>query len=145
MWLELQPELVGGGLIRSSGGWSQVLPLIGSPERIEHDERILGNGDFVAQMIREADKRVRRYLRGSEMKTSIDNAIKEICRKEGVAEEELRMGGRNRKLSGVRAKISYHLSHELGISSAEIARQLGVCTSAIAKAIQNMEVEGIKC
>ena len=140
-----RPELVGGGLIRSLGGWSQVLPLRGSRERLEHDDRILGNGDFVAAIMREAETKIRRYLRISEMKTSIDNAIKEICGKEGVSEQELRMGVRTRKISVVRAKISYHLSHEFGISRAEIARQLGVCTSAIAKAIQNMEGAQNKC
>ena len=103
-----------------------------------HDGRILGSGDFVTEIIREAEKKVRRYLRVSEMKSCIDNAINEICRKEGVAEQELRLGVRTRKFSRVRAKISYYLSHEFGVSGAEIARQLGVCTSAIAKAIQNM-------
>ena len=140
-----RPELVGGGLIRNLGGWSQVLPLGGSRERIEQDGRILGSKDFVAEIIREAEKKARRYLWVSEMKTSIDNAIKEICLKEGVAEQELRMGVRTRKYSRVRAKISYYLSHEFGVSRTEIARQLGVCTSAIAKAIQNMEGAGIKC
>src|SRR4030043_921298 len=97
-----RPELVGGGLIRSLGGWSQVLPLGGSRETIEHDGRILGSGDFVVEIIREAEKKVRRYLRISEMKSCIDNAIKEICLKEGVAEQELRRGGRPRKYSRVR-------------------------------------------
>ena len=60
------------------------------------------------------------------------NSTLQTC-KEGVAEQELRMGVRIRKYSRVRAKISYHLSHEFGVSRAEIARQLGVCTSAIAK------------
>jgi putative transposase len=97
------------------------------------------------EIIREAEKKVRRYLRISEMKSCIDNAIKEICDKEGVAEQELRLGVRTRKYSRVRAKIAYHLSHEFGISRAEIARQLGVCTSAIAKAIQTMGGVGSKC
>jgi transposase-like protein len=136
-----RPELVGGGLVRSLGGWSQVLPLSGSRERMEHDERILGNGDFVAEIIREAERQVRRYLRVSELKTSIEKAIKEICRKEGVSEQEMRMGVRTRKYSRVRATISKHLSHEFGVSQAEIARQLGVCTSAIAKAIQKNETK----
>jgi REP element-mobilizing transposase RayT len=92
-----RPELVGGGFIRSLGGWSQVLPLRGSRERIEHDGRILGSGDFVAEIIREAEKKTRRYLRVGEMKTSIDTAIREICHEEGVAEQELRMGARTRK------------------------------------------------
>jgi putative transposase len=134
-----RPELVGGGLIRSLGGWSQVLSLRGSREKMEHDSRILGSGDFVAEVIREAERKVRRYLRASEMKSSIDEAIKEVCHKEGVSEQELRMGVRTRKYSKVRARIAHHLSHEFGVSRAEIARQLGVCTSAIAKAIQNME------
>ena len=140
-----RPELVGGGLVRSLGGWSQVLPLGRPREKMEHDCRILGSGDFVAEIIREAEKKVRRFLRAGEIGKSIDNAIKEICLKEGVLEQELRMGGRTRKVSAVRAKISYHLSHEFGISRAEIARQLGVCTSAIAKAIQNMEGAENKC
>jgi putative transposase len=96
-------------------------------------------------MIREAEKRVRRYLRVSEMETSIDDAIKEICRKEEVSEQELWMGVRTRKYSRVRAKISYYLNQEFGVSRAEIARQLGVCTSAITKAIQNMEGAENKC
>jgi putative transposase len=140
-----RPELVGGGLIRSLGGWSQVLPLSSSWERMEHDDRILGNGDFVAEMIREAGKNVRRYLRDNELKTSIDNAIKEICRKEGVEEQGMRMGVRTRRYSRVRAKISSHLNHEFGVPHAEIARQLGVCTSAIAKAIRKTEAEDNKC
>ena len=76
---------------------------------------------------------------------NIDKFIKEICLKEGVAEQELQLGVRTRKYSSVRAKIAYYLSHEFGISRAEIARQMGVCTSAIAKAIQNIEGAENKC
>jgi len=79
------------------------------------------------------------------MKTSMDHAIQKISRKEGVSEQELRMGVRTRKLSRVRAKVTYHLSHKYIFSRAEIARQLEVCTSAIAKAIQNMEGAENKC
>jgi hypothetical protein len=112
---------------------------------MEHDDRILGSGDFVAEIIKEAEKNVRRYLRDSERKASIENAIKEICRKERVEEQEMRVGVRTRRYSSVRAKLSHHLSHEFGVSQAEIGRQLGVCTSAIAKALQKTEAEGNKC
>ena len=36
-------------------------------------------------------------------------------------------------------KIGWILSREYGISLAEVVRRVGVCTSAIAKAIQKME------
>jgi len=56
----------------------------------------------------------------------------------GIKEEELRNGGR-RRIYQARAIVSYHLSHELGIPLAEIARHLGVSTSVIIKAIQKLE------
>jgi DNA-binding MarR family transcriptional regulator len=62
-----------------------------------------------------------------------------MCEGEGIREEELRNGGQRRGVSRLRAKISSHLSHELGIPMAEIARHVGVCGSAVIKAIQKME------
>jgi len=40
-----RPELVGGGLIRSLGGWSRVMSLRGEKGETVHDARILGGGD----------------------------------------------------------------------------------------------------
>ena len=37
-----RPELVGGGLVRSLGGWTAVKALRGKGDRIKSDERILG-------------------------------------------------------------------------------------------------------
>jgi hypothetical protein len=42
-----RPDLMGGGLIRSAGGWSAVKALRKSDTRMKGDERILGDGDFV--------------------------------------------------------------------------------------------------
>ena len=47
-----RPELVGGGLVRSLGGWSKVLSLRSRSEEVEHDSRILGSGDFVQVVMR---------------------------------------------------------------------------------------------
>jgi len=132
-------DLVGGGLIRSLGGWSQVFSLRGNKEGVEHDARILGGGDFVAHILGEADKNLRRQLRLGERDVLVTRVIKKVCDEVGIKEEELRNGGRRREVSHARARISYELSHELGIPAAEIARHLGVCTSAIIKAIQKLE------
>jgi predicted transcriptional regulator len=55
------------------------------------------------------------------------------------------MRGRARKISSVRASISRQLIEEFGFSRAEIARQGGVCASAIARAVQKKEAEKGKC
>jgi putative transposase len=134
-----QPELVGGGLIRSLGGWSQVLSLRSQRVKFDHDSRILGGRDFVTDILREADSKLKRQLKNEEREVMADRIIKKMCQEKGVKEEELKSGGQRRKVSEVRARVSYHLCQELGIPMAEIARRLGVCTSAIAKAIKNME------
>jgi hypothetical protein len=77
-------ELVGGRLIRSLGGLSQVLPLKGNQQRMEYDPRGLGRGDFVAEIIKEAERNIRRHIRVSDRKTFIDNSIQKICGKEHV-------------------------------------------------------------
>lgn len=134
-----QPEFVGGGLIRSLGGWSQVLTLRSQGVKFDHDSRILGGRDFVTDILREADSKLKRQLKNEERQVLTDLIIKKMCHEKGVKEEELKSGGQRRKVSEVRAKVSYHLCHEWGIPMAEIARRLGVCTSAIAKAIKNLE------
>ena len=50
-----------------------------------------------------------------------------------------RTGGRRRKVTEVRARMACWLSREMGISMAEIARNLGVGASAIAMAIKKEE------
>ncbi|MFZ3046797.1 MAG: hypothetical protein WA151_12860 [Desulfatirhabdiaceae bacterium] len=50
-----RPEMTGGGLIRSLGGWTAAkAALRGIKERVKKDERILGEGDFVQEVLMQA-------------------------------------------------------------------------------------------
>ena len=132
-----RPELVGGGLVRSRGGWSEVIALRrqGQPEIA--DARILGGDDFVASLLQEAEERIRRQLtvryNGPEISALIDRA----CQQAGVSAQELQGGSRRGQLPRVRADLAHQLVEDLGLPLAEVARQLGVTSSAIAKAVQN--------
>jgi REP element-mobilizing transposase RayT len=131
-----KPELVGGGLIRSMGGWSRVLSIRGKGEMVEHDSRILGSGDFVQKIMREAEERLVRQMKNRGGQGEVEGVVKRMCQEGGVEKEEIRKGGRRRRVSKVRARIAYYLNRQMGISFAEIARNLGVGTSAIAMAIR---------
>ncbi len=126
-----RPELTGGGLIRSQGGWSQVLALRRKGEKESSDERILGSGEFVDQILREAEERQLRQMKIRRRSRGIEDIIKEECERPKVSEQELRKGSRRPLVSEVRAAIAYRSKEELGISGAEIARHLGVNTSSI--------------
>ncbi|VAX36656.1 hypothetical protein MNBD_UNCLBAC01-1200 [hydrothermal vent metagenome] len=48
-------HLTGGGLIRSSGGWNEVIRR-GGEEREVGDERVLGSGDFVTNVLQQCEQ-----------------------------------------------------------------------------------------
>lgn len=134
-------EFVGGGLVRSLGGWSQVVSLRGRREKVAYDARILGGGEFVSALLQETEKTVQRQVPVGEWDRIVDRVIHEVCREEGVSAVELRSGGKRKLVSRLRGRISYRLNREMGIPMAQIARHVGVCTSAVAKAIYTIESE----
>jgi REP element-mobilizing transposase RayT len=131
-----RPELVGGGLIRSLGGWSAVKAMRRSGDRELSDDRILGSGEFVERIIKEAEAKIKYQLPVKEQHQKIDEFIAQICKREKVSIAELKAGSRRKEVSGVRAQIAIGLIKKYGVALAEVARQLGVSTSAISKIIK---------
>jgi len=134
-----KPELTGGGLLRSQGGWSRVLALQRSGQKQESDERILGTGDFVHAVMREVEERQLRQTKLRRRGKTIADIIEEECRKRGVNAQELVRGSRRRKVSHARAVIALRCREEIGCSGAEIARHLGVNTTSINRAVERAE------
>ncbi len=130
-----RPELVGGGLIRSLGGWSEVKALRRMGIRELADDRILGSGDFVERIIKESAGHVRRQFSGLAREEQINRVVCEFCDKEEVNIKELRAGSRRRPVAQARKRLMQILVVEQGVTLAETARQLGVSCSAISKAL----------
>jgi putative transposase len=128
-----RPELVGGGLIRSLGGWSAILSLRKDNERPLTDERVLGSGEFVEKLIKEADEKIKYQVYGAQLKVKIKEVIEKSCEREGVSVNEVTSGSRRGKISEIRSRIVIGLVKELGIPLAEIGRQLGITTSSVSK------------
>ena len=62
---------------------------------------------------------------------ALSNLIARVCAIQRIPEAELRRGSRNRPVSLARATIAYLAFHDLGISLAEVARQLGVSRQSL--------------
>ena len=139
-----RPELVGGGLIRSLGGWSQVVSLRRKGMQSAHDDRILGSSDFVSGLLREAEGKEKETLRLSLHVRDLDSLMKEIIQREGVEEKELRTTAR--KADGVRVRRLFcQLAvKKLNYYGAEVARYLGMSTSAVNRSANAKELPEIK-
>jgi hypothetical protein len=103
------------------------------------DPRILGSGEFVAGLLREAEARQRTALRRGPTPQDIEAALARRCQRAGACVEELTRGGRRGPLSTLRAELARELVGRLGLSLAQAARHLGVSTAAISKILQKHE------
>ena len=136
-----RPELVGGGLIRSAGGWSAVKALRKSDMQAASDERILGSSEFVEQVIKESENKLKYQFPDKALLRKSKQLIVRECKKEKISLQALEAGSRRRDISKVRLRLAKILVGEYGISQAEAARMLGVSTTGIAKAIHRDKVK----
>jgi len=109
-----RPELVGGGLIRSLGGWDEVKKMrLAGQDRIKSDQRILGeNFEKVAEKV-----------------SSLFNLEKDY------------ITGKGRQRDRVRAKdlLCYWCAIELRISMADLSKRLDMTLAAVSYAVKRGE------
>ena len=131
-----RPDLVGGGLVRSMGGWSVVKSMRRSGMRQMGDGRILGKGEFVEQLLEEASQEIKHQIPNHDLIDRAEKEIRAVCQRENIEVAALRSASRIRSISRLRADLAMKLVHEFGLSLAETARQLGLSTSAIAQILR---------
>lgn len=130
------PALTGGGLVRSRGGWSQVMAMRRRGQQEEYDDRILGSSAFVNDIFKQVEERQLRQMKHKRRGQTIQKIIIEECRSRELNERELKSGSKRSEISTARAVIALRCREELGESASEIARHLGVNTSCIVRAIE---------
>jgi hypothetical protein len=131
-----RPDLVGGGLIRSLGGWEGVQGLGRWRGRFKGDERILGESEFVGEVLRASEEAMeRRYgLRAGGL--DLEGIIGRVAELFGMKAEEIKTRGKSLEGVGARSVVSYWAVRELGLSGTEVARRLGVTQPAVSQSIK---------
>jgi REP element-mobilizing transposase RayT len=131
-----QPELTGGGLIRSAGGWSEVLSMRQRGERQFSDERILGSGEFVEEIIGDIDDERKSMMPAKFRLAEARELIEQQCIEKGLSVEALQCGSRSNAYKALRQDSARKLVSELGLSHADIARLLGISRSAVSQMLR---------
>jgi putative transposase len=135
-----KPELVGGGLIRSMGGWEAVKKLrLHGQDRVKGDVRILGEGEFVEQVLARADEKFSREYelqrRGYDIE-KIEDRVSEIL---GIPVEDIRHKGRERQRTAARSLAIYWAVRELNMPGVHLAKRYGLTQSAVVHACRRGE------
>jgi putative transposase len=74
-----RPELTGGGLIRSAGGWQALKELRREGVHFKSDERLLGDSDFVDSVLKAADEKLDRKYRLQAEGYGFEDVVARVC------------------------------------------------------------------
>ncbi len=118
-----RPESQGGGLVRSAGGDKRGLLGRKKDERELSDERILGSGDFVANVMKDANEVLDQRAK---FDISLVELISRVCARFEIRFKDLAYKSRKRQLSQARGVVCYLAVDELGYSGDDVARRLRI-------------------
>ena len=132
-------DLTGGGLIRSAGGWAALKAMRRLKMAQNSDERILGDGDFVEQVLAQAQEQMERRYELQARGYDLDKIAKRVSQVMGLELSEIWAPGKERKRVNARSVLCYWAVREVGISMAELSRQLNLSLSGVSLAVKRGE------
>jgi len=125
-----RPELQGGGLLRSAGGWAAVAALRRGREAYAGDERVLGSTAFVEALRAQTAAPEEAGVRAP----TLAALCARVCAAVGLRPAHLAGGGRSPAAVTARAGIAYLWVEVFGRPGRPLAPALGVHPAAIPKA-----------
>ena len=130
-----RPDLVGGGLIRSAGGWAALKALRSKASRIMGDERILGSSEFVHAVLERAEEDYESRTSATAKGWDLDYVLSEVSDYFDIEPESIKGTGKQRKVSLARSIVCFLAVDRLRMRGREVGRQLGMTPSAVSKAL----------
>jgi putative transposase len=135
-----RPDLVGGGLIRSAGGWDALKRVrLKGHDRIKGDQRILGGGDFVLDVLSESKENFTRKYRLGSMGYDFDKVVEKVSSLLKLRKDYITGRGRQKDRSRARDLICYWCAVELGMPMTDMAKRFGITPAAVSYAVKRGE------
>jgi putative transposase len=133
-------DLIGGGLIRSLGGWTEVKSLrSGGKYHLKGDERILGDSDFADEVLSRADEHSSRQAELRRRGYNLQRIAKRVARVFEIDETAIFRRGRQQERVRARDLFCFWAVKELGISLTEVARSVRMTPSGVGYAVRRGE------
>ena len=143
-----RPDLTGGGLVRSAGGWSALRAMRNGESRMKGDERILGQGDFVETVLKAAQEKLDQKSMIQSLGYDFEWLVNRVTGLFGLTFKELLTGGKQRRTVQARSVLCYWGTRELGMSAVGISKKLNIAPSTASESVsrgrQIVEDQGLK-
>jgi len=130
-----RPDLIGGGLIRSVGGWTAAKMLRRMGAYQKGDERILGDGGFVEDVLAQAEEALERKYHLKAKGFDFEKLVGRVGRLMGLKSDEVLAAGKYKKVIAARSIVCFWAVRELGMSQTQLARILRISQPAVSMAV----------
>jgi hypothetical protein len=134
-----RPEFTGGGLIRSGGGWSVIKSLRRGNIHFKSDERILGDSDFVENVLKFAEEFFERKYQLKSQGYDIDKLADRVAETFSIKPDEIFQPGKQPVKVRARSLLCYWAVRELGFTMVELASKLNISQPAVSICVQRGE------
>ena len=127
-------DLVGGGLLRSVGGWFELKEFRDSGIRVKGDERILGSSDFVEAVLKQSNEELQEKYRLAASGPNFETLLSKVAKYYRIDSDDLKTAGKESTLTKARTVLCYLAVRKLQISCADVARKLKISPATVSRA-----------
>ena len=128
-----RPDLVGGGLLRSLGGWTVLKGLRKAGIRVKGDERILGDNDFVKKVLKSAEEALGLKYELKAKGYDFNRVARRVAEVMGIKVEQVTAYGKSPQTVNARSLLCFWAHRKLGMTTIDIAEQLKISQSAASR------------
>jgi REP element-mobilizing transposase RayT len=134
-----RPDLVGGGLIRSAGGWQAVKMMRKFGVHTKGDERILGGHDFVMKVLKEQNEKMEQRYRLQSAGYDIEKLVSRVADVFSLGKREVVNPSRKSQRVLARSVLCYWAIRKIGLTGSELSKILGIGQPAVSRAVDRGE------
>ena len=134
-----RPELTGGGLVRSAGGWQGIRAAKDAGAFLKSDERILGDSRFVAAVLKTAEEKLADKAAYARQGIDLDRIVRIVAELEGLEPADVLTAGKQPRRVRARSLLCFWAVRELGLSATSLAGTLNLTQPAVSIAVRRGE------
>jgi hypothetical protein len=116
-----------------------VKVLRGMGDRIKGDERILGDGDFVESVLKNCQEQLKRHYHYQAKGYDFNWLVQKVARLMDMEEAAVILPGRYPDTVKARSVLCYWAARELGISTRELSKRLGISQPTASQSVRRGE------
>lgn len=134
-----RPDLTGGGLLRSFGGWTAVKASRKAGIRLKGDERILGDSKFVEKILKASEESFEQKYELRARGVNFKHVKERVAEIMGITPEEVTARDKSPQTVRARSLLCFWSHRKLGMSTIDIARILNMSQPAISRSSRRGE------